>query len=932
MNDPRQALRESLIQLKPLLDNLSNFENQVIFHKPIIKASDETRAQLEKYNKSKSKQKKKGRTDEEIEERERELEFRHEMDTFGTKMYNLASETSQHIESLRVMSKDDLRLIASLRYTAFRLVEASSEAKPRMLMLETRLLIAVSAAISSLTSCESLEAAQDLAHLGAQYNESVIAYQSAVNPSEQKERNGAIMDFRLARLELEYRKGNDNLALNLVIEAREPDITENVDVLQYQKLIMTCWSFSQDLIARQTRPESLPQTTTPVEWLQQALSFIKTIIDLGLYLPHITKIQSTVLKCMLREQIQDTPNNSKSLSDAESTIAAIIEVTDPKESVEISEILFLHIHLLLRAKGEKREIQAVCDRLIEVIEWTDNDISRLLSQLHALSTDYSDLTANITNTILIRALSLEVASSHTGTIVYEGLFFARQYCASQPSAAYPVSKLGQQTLLGRTIATASQMLLVNIASNTFEEKDCLEEAAQWYLLAVHPTLKAASKGNVSRCRGKAALCLIRSGNLTTAQELIRQCSPNEAATQYLNYLVAEKQGDIDGAKAAVEAFMSCPDVGASQVALITSIANTGRHRPLLSAILQSLLIALESPHLKDDIKIEGMAVVRDELGETVRGYLDWAVSVLSEDSAKYRTQTGVIAWISKSAYNMAVEGLGDISVNILADLFERSASLMELCGDIAGTGYDPELNRTKLFAMFGCFCGKMLLYRALTNGEEKNVLQAQLIQYLSIIQEEILRLTAGPYPESITKMDDLLEFYRVELLCDAKDWENIKEIIHRQTDRHDEAENDESFKVLEMMAKVLYEQEDCPPGLTDEILQTVLMTATLSTSADIIRFSRWVRGIFLAVLQQNRPISHENIKLYIDRVIAVLRSPLGRQAYPDDEMQWLLSSLWNKGLDEYHSYRAEEAKMWFDMSMKLGSCMPEGIAHHGEVN
>ena len=68
------------------------------------------------------------------------------------------------------------------------------------------------------------------------------------------------------------------------------------------------------------------------------------------------------------------------------------------------------------------------------------------------------------------------------------------------------------------------------------------EAIDWFLLGTHKTFLSVTDTCWSKCFRKAALCHIEQEEYAQASDLIRQCPGDEAATHYLSFLVAIKQG------------------------------------------------------------------------------------------------------------------------------------------------------------------------------------------------------------------------------------------------------------------------------------------------------------------------------------------------------------------------------------------------------
>jgi hypothetical protein len=68
------------------------------------------------------------------------------------------------------------------------------------------------------------------------------------------------------------------------------------------------------------------------------------------------------------------------------------------------------------------------------------------------------------------------------------------------------------------------------------------DAIEWFLLGTRKAFSSVTATYSSKCFRKAALCHIEREEFAQASDLVRQCPGDEAATHYLSFLVAIKQG------------------------------------------------------------------------------------------------------------------------------------------------------------------------------------------------------------------------------------------------------------------------------------------------------------------------------------------------------------------------------------------------------
>ncbi|OCF74143.1 hypothetical protein I204_04513 [Kwoniella mangroviensis CBS 8886] len=920
------TLQGSLAHLHPLLDDLSRMTNpEVIPHDQLMGALDSVRFQVDKYKKGKSSKKRKASDDDDGERYKIDLRIQNEMDEIGVKIWNMTTELKRMFGK---KMKENERLIASLRHTSFRLLEVSTDPKQH-LRLVIRLLRAASEAVSSLAQADQMATAEELALLGAEYHHTISSSSSnAPDEIEEAEKTHAILHFLLARVDLEISKKNDNLALSFMVKASNLDLDGTMDPLECQEMAIKCWSIAQELRSRQKATKAVSFTTSPIEWLQQGLVIIEKVRERSAHAYVLNKIRTTILQTIAQAHLKNASDDQHALQDAIESLEAIIKMADPmKTRSDVTKVAF--------------------EELLKSTKWSE-ETSRTFAQLQLLSADHPEIPVNLAQIILHHALAQDEGRPHVSRIVYEGVFLARQCAVAQPQAGYngvlsmldSVVMNGSERLLDRTRITAIQMASSNMAGKAYESKGRFEDAARWYLLAAHPALLSDKAEITTRCRRKAALCYIRSGDLTSAEKEIAQCPAGEASTQHLAFLIAEKRDDIDKAKAAIINMIACQDVQPSQILLITSLAEKKGSKKLLFAALQTLFNVLQRPDLKEGFKVESLTVIRsmiritrlqfdgtaekDVLGETVVGLLDSAIALFRQSPQEYRSQVKSISWLFRIAYNVAVEQLANLSAKVLSDLFDRSAQLIDWYRDFNPAGLDSDLEKIRASAMFSCFCGKTFQYRDLPESEEKLLLRTQLTQYYTIVKQALPRDEEG----KSNKMRDLLEVYHIELLCDASNWELIGELIatFKSTNL---ADSDRSIRKLEMVVNLLLDHPGCPPRplhtVIHDTLDTIIKTCVITNETEVVRFSRWIRGIMMILLPKNGRAEQITVKSYLSRVHKVLQTALGSQNYPHDEMQWLIATTWNRGLDDHRNSRLNDARSWFGLCLKLADCMPEGV-------
>jgi hypothetical protein len=94
---------------------------------------------------------------------------------------------------------------------------------------------------------------------------------------------------------------------------------------------------------------------------------------------------------------------------------------------------------------------------------------------------------------------------------------------------------------GQCHDVSSPQLFYQYGERKHSLKRC-SDAIEWFLLGTHKAFSSVTETYSSKCFRKAALCHIELEEYAQASDLIRQCPGDEAATHYLSFLVAIKQG------------------------------------------------------------------------------------------------------------------------------------------------------------------------------------------------------------------------------------------------------------------------------------------------------------------------------------------------------------------------------------------------------
>nr|ODN94132.1 hypothetical protein L203_00308 [Cryptococcus depauperatus CBS 7841] len=924
VKDAYITVQESIEQTRVYCEQLFSGTFTAIQTRSLLKSLDNVQQAVYTYSKSKRGRKKK-EDDERLEAKPMKTDW---FDREGVQLWNLASEIGRTTPCNPSLSKEELATIAALRLTGFRLVEITTDLKGPINFI-VRLLGLVAKTITALLDAGKISTASQLSLQGAEYEQMIIDKLPLKGSEEFEQRLSVLIWFYIARIDILLQEGNDAFALDLLFKAL-------LSAPCFQML--DCWKRHAQ------------------QGCQSSISH--RLVEAGSHLsgkdgnsggssrkPGSAPRKVAVLKSLARAQILLVEKEHNSFTSATATLNELAKLVGENDRETFHEIRLLQLYILKTEKAPEKDVQTVTEDLMESMEWNELSVIEILSQMASLLSDYPHLPSTAILKLLHIALVNPNGYAHLQLIIYEGLLFAKALGPDIAGITLATAILdlvanhATYEVDGNANVVACQTLLWNIGLYN-ESKERVIEAAHWYTLAAHDFFRKISGENTYRCIRKAALCHIRAMNWSAASELIAQCPTDEASTHYLAFLVAIGQENQPSAIEAVTTIVECSDFEAQQLVLITSLAQDKASHPVLAATMKALLNVLTGSKQVFEVQIEIVTVIRclvkitvsdlsqtedkDEVAERLVDYMQTAIDVLSENPARGQGQTKGIAWLYKCSYNVAVQGLSSLSSKSLADLFDRSAQLMSIYQVLEPSNLDPELPFMRASAMFACLCGKSK-YRKQTQKADTSfqaLLLDQLVDYIPHCRDALSSIKLS-YALSLTvaQMKQIINTSEIELFCEIQDWESIPDALMKIQDEESRAEVGLTCSTIEMCANILFRYQDCPSHIFYQLLELVLDNCSTSYASDIKRFSRWTRAILKMLLHRDSFENESTALKYVNRAFEVLQMPLGKKAYPLDEVHWLVATAWNRGLNGSSSN--PQLNKWYQVALAISSCVPD---------
>ncbi|OCF32177.1 hypothetical protein I316_06091 [Kwoniella heveanensis BCC8398] len=938
--DTAPSLLEALGDLEPLIRGI--FENETITAQEaqaVIKSMDAVRL-VAKIQREGVRKKRKGQEKAELNALMREA------DELGVNLCNSADEIRVKLEkSPEISEKHRNHLMAAVWHTALRLVHFSTPRKAG-LALSIRLLSVVSQTMEALIDAGDVRAAEESALIGAEALENAPANHSELSTPDIHQRDDAEIGFLMARSKLAVFDQNDTLALEFLRQASKVPrvLTEDQAILLVERYLSLVEMKEESSQGKTQECLAIP----PTVWLEHALSMaqdftnggqsdnlrlLQVSLDFPKYELHVSLTGTATAREILKRAGHDKEQLARAATLLESIEGLNSECTGVSAE-SMYEARILKIQVLKNQKSSEGAMRHAFDDLIKGLDLTEDNLNEVFAHLRALTTEYPDLPLSITQTFLNFA-SNRVARDQQAIldrILYEGILLARALSKSQPRAAIQSVSMMCEVALARgggetageerVLLTACQTLLWNLGATAEKKPSRLSgEAAEWYLLAGHPGFSVLGTDHTPR---KSALSHISTKNIPAALELLDKCPQDQASTFYLYFLAAVERNDAEAARRAIENMVTCLDVDGRHLLLITSLAEREGSHSFLVVALQGLLGTMKRPHSNCLVKAELIDIIRQNPLARLIEYLQTAAEALQEEVKRYSEQLEGIIWLYKSAYNTAMKGIDEgVSTDLLGDMFDLSARLMDAHAQIEGDlGYDTAFQIDRSGAMFACFCGKLFHYRDLPAGEAKvrkiwnlrvlakidftcgvrqSRLLAQLLNYLPACQQAIPSLPSShPQAAEMGSRANLEALYYLELLCEAQSWKEVD-------------------------AQLKSEYPDCPMEIVYCALDKLLELCLISNAADVVRFSRWTRSIITLILDRGPSATQDDLMFFFEKVTHVLASPIGSKAYPQDELEWLLATAWNKSLHSSQHGQLQDALKWCELALDLNDFTSQPI-------
>jgi hypothetical protein len=291
-----------------------------------------------------------------------------------------------------------------------------------------------------------------------------------------------------------------------------------------------------------------------------------------------------------------------------------------------------------------------------------------------------------------------------------------------------------------------------------------------------------------------------------------------------------------------------------------------------------------------------------------------------------------IQWWSKNAFNIALQQCTEIQPEHLVRLLRACNKFLECYPDDSGLMHRDDVVQRKQISHFLCASAFTVLGRIADDREQ------QLQHYLEVQREANAFLQSYQPPHHQIADAELrraraLEVlrYNVESVFKLEQWDKLDAALAACLNFQGTARWD----TLADLVMVIYDQtsrleiDSSATAKVPELLQKII-NETWSKDKDILKLARWLRFTFSVGLgDANGGIS---VKLVEQAAVLARRgTEMRNDPYPEDELQWLATTAFNKAVDLLAVGDRQAADQWMEAALELARYAADNGSLHAQL-
>ncbi|KAI5800044.1 meiosis protein SPO22/ZIP4 like-domain-containing protein [Geopyxis carbonaria] len=264
----------------------------------------------------------------------------------------------------------------------------------------------------------------------------------------------------------------------------------------------------------------------------------------------------------------------------------------------------------------------------------------------------------------------------------------------------------------------------------------------------------------------------------------------------------------------------------------------------------------------------------------------------SRNSGKrdYLFEVKELNWLSRNAYNLGLRGIAEWPPDLTLRILTTCGKIMELYPEDIDCVVYVEISHRRLLCDY--LCASLCIEMArIEEGIEK-----QLQRYL--IAKNFIRSFRKELPERMAQLaekdkQDLQKKQTSLITYDFEAATKLKEIdtLHEIVDESINFAND-TISQLNIMSDIVL-CSGFPGEIVLAVLQKLVGAMINAKNYENAKLARWIRYLVQLAMVKDSTVA----ETFLLQAVELVRNSKGRGSYPQEEIQWLVATAWNKSID-----------------------------------
>ncbi|EEH42224.2 uncharacterized protein PADG_07044 [Paracoccidioides brasiliensis Pb18] len=684
-------------------------------------------------------------------------------------------------------------------------------------------------------------------------------------------------------------------------------------------------------------------------WLERSYDALNQH-EIGQLGQHATELRLAVLLGRVRA------NLSLQHEDGEAVVASLLHILEQEYGNRLSVIILNLVVISKEASPDSQRYYEKLSLLTRTAPATASNFKMITRHIHRLNKWNSEMASNAMENLLLPRLILynDVPLLERYFVTYVWMQTALEGFTngldSLLSAAEKLSASLRKSLTEEA-AQASLILLWKKCNIVFEQKE-YDVVEKWCLLAQHAIFENAGESNKSKIRRRIILCALEKRDAARARQILHQMSEasrSDGLTQYLMYRIALLDNNAELARECLE-ILSKQDAGAENY-ILACVAES-RHfddksqefmalQVLLDMLDKKSIVGIHLPELLRctiRLLIAELDADRPQKPEVIESIcrvfeISFAMAIRSRIQGNGSPFSVIeLEWFSRNSYNLAVQYCAKWDTHLLLSLVDTSIKFL----DMYPLDLNPkQRNGITMRRLFCHFLGAILSIAQARTEADTTVQRDYYLDSRNHIQSFRGILGAettdweGKHRDNFLKRHRTLLAFDFEAAARLHQWESLDEIIS-------ESEHYADNMLYGTFSDALL-CSDTPIENATRVLQQITTHIIRRNQAhDTSKLSRWIRCHFQLALDSNVEMAES----VLDQAYALARESQGRyrhgeqrqqqgssnslSCYPEDELEWLSTTAFNRAVDFYMKPDDASCRRWAQKALDLAGLMHDG--------